>query len=91
MSCSGGNVNKLIIGIGLLASSIRDVGSKNEGNAKNQNPKRSRGQQPGSKGHGRTERPDLPEKTEDAKLHEEPVCPCCNKPYIPDENKEIEI
>ncbi len=65
--------------------------SKDEGGSKNQTPKRPRGQQPGSKGHGRTERPDLPEKTEDAKLHEEPVCPCCNKPYIPDESKETEI
>ena len=71
--------------------SEKNSSSKNEGNSKNQTPKRPRGQQPGSKGHGRTERPNLPEKTEAAKLHEEPVCPCCNKPYIPDESKETEI
>lgn len=65
--------------------------SKNEGNSKNKAPKCPRGQQPGSKGHGRTERPDLSERKEDAKLHEEPVCPFCNKPYIPDESKETEI
>ncbi|MGB9499164.1 MAG: hypothetical protein ACKVE4_05310 [Dissulfuribacterales bacterium] len=36
-------------------------------------------------------RPNLPEKKEDAKLHEKPVCPYCNKPYIPDKSKETEI
>ena len=65
--------------------------SKNESKSKNSTPKRPRGQQPGSKGHGRTQRPELPEKTEYAELTVEPVCPCCNKPYIPDENKETEI
>jgi transposase len=71
--------------------SEKNSSSKDEGNSRNQTPKRPRGQQLGSKGHGRTERPALPEKTEDAKLHEEPVCPCCNKPYIPDESKDTEI
>jgi len=65
--------------------------SKDEGKSKNSTSKRPRGQQPGSKGHGRTERPDLPEKKEDAKFPEDPVCPCCNKPYIPDESKIAEI
>ena len=65
--------------------------SKDEGKSKNSNSKRPRGQQPGSKGHGYTELPNLPEKKEDAKLPEVPVCPCCNKPYIPDESKETEI
>lgn len=71
--------------------SEKNSSGKNESNSKKKTPKRPRGQQPGSKGHGRTERPDLPEKKEEAKLHEEPVCPCCNKPYIPDESKETEI
>ncbi len=65
--------------------------SKNEVKSKNMDTKRSRGQQFGSKGHGRTERPDLPEKKEVAKFSKEPVCPCCNKPYIPDESKDAEI
>ncbi len=64
---------------------------KDEGKSKKSGSKRRRGQQPGSKGHGRTERPDLPSKKEDAKLLEDPVCPCCNKPYLPDESKEAEI
>jgi transposase len=65
--------------------------NKDEGKSKNSNPKRPRGQRLGSKGHGRTERPDLPEKKEDAKFIKEPVCPCCNKPYVPDESKGAEI
>ncbi len=65
--------------------------SKNDGNSKDSDPKRPRGQQPGSNGHGRTERPGLPEKKEYVKLPEVPVCPCCNKPYIPDESKKAEI
>jgi transposase len=52
--------------------------------------KRPRGQQPGSEGHGRTKRPDLPERIEVAEFNETPVCPCCNKPYIPDEGKDVE-
>jgi len=36
--------------------------SKDEGKSKSSNPKRPRGQQPGSKGHGRTKRLDLPQK-----------------------------
>ncbi len=65
--------------------------SQDEGKPKDQNSKRPRGQQKGSKGHGRTEHPDLPEKQEEVKLQEVPVCPCCNKPYIPDESKKTEI
>lgn len=71
--------------------SEKNSSRKNEGDSKNKPPKRPRGQQPGSKGHGRTKRPALPVKEEEAKLHEEPVCPCCNKPYISDESKETEI
>ena len=64
---------------------------KDTGKSENPTSKRPRGQQKGSKGHGRTEHPDLLEKKEEIKLSEVPVCPCCNKPYIPDESKETEI
>jgi len=59
--------------------------------SKNSDSKSPRGQQKDSKGHGRTEHPDLPEKKVEVKLPEVPVCPCCNKPYISDESKETEI
>ena len=49
--------------------------SKDEGKSKSSNPKRPRGQQPGSKGHGRTARPDLPEKEESANFSKDPICP----------------
>ena len=68
-------------------NSSKDAGLK----SKNSDSKRPRGQQEGSKGHGRTKHPDLPEKKEEIKLPEVPVCPCCNKPYIPDESKETKI
>lgn len=64
---------------------------KDKGKSKPSNPKRPRGQQPGSKGHGRTKRPDLPEKEELANFLEDPICPNCGKPYMPDESKEAEI
>jgi len=65
--------------------------SKDEGKSKFSNPKRPRGQQPGSKGHGRTKRPNLPEKEEVANLPENPICSKCGEAYIPDESKEAEI
>jgi transposase len=65
--------------------------SGKEGKSKNSTSKRPRGQQSGSKGHGRTERPYLPERKEDAQFPEAPVCPYCKKPYIPDESKIAEI
>ena len=43
--------------------------------------KRKRGQQPGSRGHGRTQRPDLPIVPEDSDLPEdETKCPICGLP-----------
>lgn len=65
--------------------------NKSDASLKKSNSNRRRGQQPGSKGHGRTKRPDLPEKVEPAELPETPVCPCCDKPYIPDGSKDAEI
>lgn len=44
--------------------------------------KRPRGQQPGSNGHGRTERPNLPIVREHHELHGK-VCVHCNLPYDP--------
>ena len=68
---------------------------KNSSNDKDKSisprPKRPRGQRCGSKGHGRTERPDLPEKEESANFVEDPICPDCGEPYIPDECTEAEI
>jgi transposase len=65
--------------------------SKDEGQSKSSNTKRPRGQQPCSEGHGRTKRPDLPEKKESANFSKDPICPDCGKSYIPDESKEAEI
>ena len=45
---------------------------------------RSRGQQPGSPGHGRTPRPDLPVINETIDLQDdEKYCPCCGLPRMP--------
>ena len=65
--------------------------SKDTGKFKPDKPKRPRGQQPGSKGHGRTKRPDLPDQKEAANFLQNPICPNCSKPYVPDENKGAEI
>jgi len=41
-----------------------------------------RGQQPGSEGHGRTERKDLPVREETSEIPpNEACCPCCNLPW----------
>lgn len=46
--------------------------------------KNKRGQQPGSKGHGRRKHPNLPVREEDRDLNDdEKFCPCCNKPLSP--------
>jgi len=43
---------------------------------------KSRGQQPGSKGHGRTKRKDLPVREESSEIPKEKACcPCCNLPW----------
>lgn len=64
---------------------------KDEGKSRSSDPKRPRGQQPGSKGHGRTDRPDLPQKKEPVNFPEIPICSKCGQAYIPDESKEAEI
>jgi transposase len=65
--------------------------SSDKDKSKSPTSKRPRGQQRGSMGHGRTERPDLPEKEELANFSEDPICPNCGKPYVPDQSKEAEI
>ena len=87
-----------------LEGKIRDLknrlfGKKSEkkssGNDKDKSKsptsKGPRGQRRGSKGHGRTKRPDIPEKEESASFSEDPICPNCGTPYLPDESKEAEI
>lgn len=59
------------------------TGTKKEGNSTSSNHKRPRGQQPGSEGHGLTERPDLRETKESVEFTKDPVCPACGKPYVP--------
>ncbi len=54
--------------------------------SKSDKHKKPRGQQPGSEGHGLTDRPDLPVVDEQACFPENPVCPCCGLPYTLDEN-----
>jgi len=63
----------------------------NEGQTKSSNPKNPRGQQPGSKGHGRTSHPDLPEKKEEVNFPEPPSCSKCGEAYVPDGSKDTEI
>ncbi len=64
---------------------------KKECGAKPTEVKRPRGQQPGSKGHGRTTRPYLPRIEESSDLSDVPKCTKCGKAYIPDESKKSEI
>ena len=64
--------------------------SDEKGKSKDPKPKRPRGQQPGSEGHGLTERPDLPVKKGKVVFAETPICPICGKPYISHEDGEKE-
>ena len=69
------------------SSSKKDGKSKNKGSGE----KRKRGQQPGTEGHGRTKRPDLPRVEEPVDFPEAPKCSECGTAYILDEQKESEI
>jgi transposase len=68
---------------------------KSEKDGKEDTPsKRKRGQQPGSQGHGRTKRPDLPIVHEKSDLaDEEKSCPTCGLPHLPtpalDEHSDV--
>lgn len=57
-------------------------------NPKSDKDKKPRGQQPGSEGHGLTDRPDLPVVDEQTCFPEDPVCPCCGLAYALDESTE---
>ena len=61
----------------------KDKTAKSEkGNNPNPPSKRNRGQQPGSRGHGRTQRPDLPVVHDEIDLGEdEKRCPKCGLPH----------
>ena len=65
--------------------------SKDENKSESSTSACPRGQQPGSKGHGRTKRPDLPQREETVNFPETPTCSKCGKRYITDECKEAEI
>ena len=68
---------------------------KSEKDGKEDTPsKRKRGQQPGSQGHGRTKRPDLPIVHDESDLAgEEKRCPTCGLPHLPtparDEHSDV--
>lgn len=71
---------------------------KSERDGKDDTPsKRKRGQQPGSQGHGRTKRPDLPIVHDESDLaDEEKCCPTCGLPHLPtpaldEHSKVIEV
>jgi len=64
---------------------------KNQGKIEPSTSKRPRGQQPGSKGHGRTAHPDLPQREETVNFPETPTCSKCGKHYITAESREAEI
>ena len=76
----------------LFGKKSEKKGSSKKDGKKDPSPtKRPRGQQPGSKGHGRTVRPDLPEREEKVNFPETPTCAKCGQAYLPDESKEAEI
>ncbi len=66
---------------------------KKDGESKNTDSgeKRKRGQQPGTEGHGRTKRPDLPRIEESVDFSVVPECSKCGIAYLPDGQKESEI
>jgi len=91
-------IDKLRQEAGLKDAKIKDLenrlfGKKSEKNSplKSQkdaqadsSSKRKRGQQPGSVGHGRTQRPDLPIVQEERDLADEQKrCPTCGLPHLP--------
>ncbi len=57
---------------------------KKDGASKDKTPEteRNRGQQPGSEGHGRTKRPDLPVVEEPVDFPEVPKCSECGTAYL---------
>ena len=64
---------------------------ESESKTKGSGAKQKRGQQPGTEGHGRTERPDLARVEEPVDFLEIPKCPKCGLAYLPDDHKESEV
>jgi transposase len=68
-----------------------------QGGTQDGEKKRSRGQQPGSKGHGRRKHPDLPARTQSVDLPEDQkICACCGLAYaghgvVESETIEIDV
>ena len=74
------DLNKRLFG----KKSEKKTSKTEKNNPKSNKNKRPRGQQPGSEGHGLTERPDLPVVDEQACFPQNPVCPYCGLPYTLD-------
>jgi len=78
-------------------SNEKNTSGKNKGNSRSPKEPRPRGQQEGSKGHGRTLKPDLVIKDEYIDLSsEDKCCSICGKPYSPNgtensETVEVEV
>ena len=69
----------------------KTFGKKSEKTGKTPSP-RNRGQQRGSKGHGRTPRPDVEETTERQELPSEArLCPSCGQPFAPNGSRFMDI
>lgn len=81
------DLNKRLFG----KKSEKKSSGRKEDTVKPSTSKRPRGQQPGSKGHGRTLHPDLAFVEEPVKFTTTPTCPKCGELYIPDSSKEAEI
>jgi len=71
-------------------SEKKSLGKKESGE-KLTEPKNHRGQQPCSKGHGRTTRAHLSRIHESVDFSDVPKCSKCGKAYIPDGSRESEI
>jgi len=73
-------------------SNEKTSSGKNKGDIKPAQKPRPRGQQEGSKGHGRTPKPDFAMKEEYIDLSPgDKCCPICNKPYAPNGTEDSEI
>jgi transposase len=82
------DLNKRLFG----KSSEKNNSSDKKGNFKPPKSGRPRGQQPGSKGHGNTPRPNISEKDEYIDLPaEKKICPKCGKAYAPNGTEDSSI
>jgi len=81
------NLNKRLFG----KKSEKKSSGKKEGGIKPSTFKRPRGQQEGSKGHGRTLHPNLVSVVEPVDFPTTPRCPDCGALYVHDSSKESEI